>query len=481
MDLAKIKKIYMIGIKGVGMTMLAQFFAKNGVEVTGSDTAEKFMTDESLKNSGIRVIEGFDERNIPADADLIVYSTAYNAHRNIEVSKALNLPVKIMTYSEALTEVFNQKYGIAVVGCHGKTTTTAWLGYVLQKSGISPNVMVGSKVPQFGGNTIVGKSDYLVVEADEYQNKFKNFKPKGVIFNNVEYDHPDFFPNMESYVEVFIELIKKIPKKGFLIANYDDQNIRKISKVNCSGKVISYSIDNLANFMAYDISQAGDGQYFKVKMNYQEEESLDSPMKSDEVWAPLGDFKVKLSGRHNIYNALAVIATSIELDMELSDIRKYLEEFSGASRRAEIMGEYHGSIIIDDYAHHPTEIKTTISGIKERYGNKKLRVIFHPHSFTRTKALLRDFSRSFMLADEVVVLDIYGSAREQQGEVHSLDLVKMISEWNKTSGNAQSVVYIATLEECREFLKDTIGRGEIVLLMGAGDVFRVGEMLLNEK
>lgn len=483
MDFAKIKKIYMIGIKGVGMTMLAQFFAGRGVEVTGSDTHEKYMTDEVLAKAGIKVIEKFDERNIPADADLIVYSSAYNSKTNPEVAKAVTGKIRAVPYAVAMGEVFNQKYGIAVVGSHGKTTTTAWLGYVLHKAGKEPNVMVGSHVPQFDGAALVSRSDYLVIEADEYQNKLQYFQPKGVLLNNIEYDHPDYFPTEADYQKVFIELIKKIPSKGFLVANFDDPVIRKVAAVNCRGRVISYAIAEAADYVAYDIRHQDSKQLFKVKMAIENENAFTNHYAAEEYErneSELGDFAIELPGRHNISNALAVIATAIELGVELVDIRKALSSFKGTARRMQVMGECNGATIIDDYAHHPTEIKATLNGARQLYPKNYLRVVFHPHTYSRTLGLLDDFAKSFDLADEVIVLDIYGSAREEQGGVHSLDLVAKIKEHNRIMSNDKQIIkHIPTLKEVESYLRGNLSRNEVVILMGAGDVFRVGEELIR--
>ena len=453
----------MIGIKGVGMTMLAQFFAENGVEITGSDVNEKFMTDKVLEKIGASITEKFDINNIPKDTDLIIYSTSYNKNTNIEVATVLTGKTKVLTYAEALGEVFNQKYGIAVTGSHGKTTTSAWLGYVLKEAGKNPNVLVGASVPQFNGAALVSKSDYMIIEADEYQNKFKSFQPKGVLLNNIDFDHPDFFKSQDDYNKVFIDFIKKIPKKGFLVANYDDPIIKKIAQVNCIGKVITYAINESADYVAYDIKQADDKQFFKVKLGVDDEEDNE-----------LGDFSIGLIGKHNILNALAVIATCIELDVDLVEIRRYLEDFKGTARRMEIMGDYRGAKIIDDYAHHPTEIKTTLAGVKQLYKDKNIKVVFHPHTFTRTKAMINEFAESFNDADEIIVLDIYGSAREEHGGISSEDLVNKIKKQGK-----ENVKHIATLKECENYLRENIERNDIVVLMGAGDVFRIGENLVK--
>ena len=430
MDLSQIKKIYMIGIKGVGMTMLAQFLAAKNIEITGSDTDETFMTDRVLKESGIKVIEGFNEENIPKDADLIIYSTAYNQKTNPEVARVLAGKTRTMTYAEGLAEVFNTHFGFAVVGSHGKTTTSAWLGFVLEKSGLNPNVMVGARVPQLGGTSLIGTSNYLVAELDEYQNKLQYYNPKAVILNNIDYDHPDFFPSEKEYKQVFIDFIKKIPTKGFLVANWDDKITRSIAGVNTRAKVISYGLKEAADYVAYDIKAQGGKQFFKVKFGVGDEDETDKPVADSE----LGDFSIQLAGRHNISNALAVIAAAIELGVELRLIRTYLEEFTGAARRMERMGSFRGADIIDDYAHHPTEIQATLAGARALYPKNKLIVVFHPHTFTRTKSLLDDFAKSFGEADELIVLDIYGSAREEQGGVHSKDLIKAIKHKNtKTS------------------------------------------------
>jgi len=471
MNLDKIKTIYMIGIKGVGMTMLAQYLHKKGYTVSGSDVDETFMTDGVLGDSKIKFFNGFDVKNIPEKVDLLVYSTAYNEKTNEEVALALKTKKVVLTYAEALGEFFKKQHGIAVAGSHGKTTTTAWLGFVLDRCGMSPSVMVGANVPQFKGSSLNGSSDTLIIEADEYQNKLKYFEPKAVLLNNIDYDHPDFFPTKDDYNKVFIEFIKKIPKKGFLVANFDDKVIKKYAYANSRARVISYSLEGEADYLAYDIKQVATKQFFKVKMASQdffdEGESPDDGM--------LGDFIISLSGRHNVYNALAVIASSIELGAELHEIRKYLEEFTGTARRMEVLGEFRGATIIDDYAHHPAEIKTTLEGARKVYLDKRIRVIFHPHTFTRTKGFLEDFGKCFGCADEVIIMDIYSSAREEQGGVHSTDLLEKISQNKK---DKQQVKYIPTLKKVEEYLRDTTKSGEVIILMGAGDVFRVGHNLL---
>ena len=462
MDFSKIKKIYMIGIKGVGMTMLGQFLVSKGYEVSGSDVAEVFMTDQVLAKFGIKVNQGFNAENVPSDVDLIIYSSAYNPITNIEVAKALAGKIKSLTYAEVLGELFNQMYGIAVCGSHGKTTTTAWLGYVLWKAGLKPNVLVGARVEQFDGAGVFGESDYMVIEADEYQNKLKYYNPKGILLNNIDHDHHDFYPTLESYIEAFTAFMGKLSKKGFLVANFDDEYIAKTANVNCRAKILSYSLLRQdVSFFAYDIKQVGLKQYFKVKMDGED----------------IGDFSISLLGRHNVYNALAVIATAIELEVELKDIRTNLEGFMGTDRRMRVMGKFKGATIIDDYGHHPTEIKTTLAGLRAAYPKEKITAVFHPHTYTRTKALLNEFAQSFGDVDKVVVLDIYGSAREAQGGVSSLDLIAKMQEFE----SSKEFIHVTDLKACEEYLRANVRAGEIVILIGAGDIFRVGEELVKSQ
>ncbi len=458
----------MIGIKGVGMTMLAQFLKVKGIEVLGSDVEEKFMTDEVLKDNNIKVLKGFSPENIPLDADLIIYSSAYNGENNPELNRALKGKKIVLTYACALGEVFNDHYGIAVTGSHGKTTTTAWLGYVWKKAGLEPNVLTGARVPQFGGSGLVGKSDYLVAELDEYQNKFKYFWPRVVLLNNIEYDHPDFFPDKESYIRVFVDLIKKIPRQGLLVANFDDPEIKKIAAVNCRGRVVSYGLKEYADYMAYDFIQKDGQNFFKVKFASEEDEDPQDSL--------LGGFVTSLVGQHNIYNALAIISLSIEMGVDLSAIRTHLEGFRGTSRRMEVMGKFKGVPIIDDYAHHPTEIRSTLKAIRDNYPDKEIITVFHPHTYSRTRALLDDFASSFDHSDKVIVLDIYGSAREKQGGVSSKDLVRKINQIEKQN-KAQ---YLKTLAEAEEYLRKKADKEKLIVLMGAGDVFRIGRALLEK-
>lgn len=469
MDFSKINKIYMIGIKGVGMTMLAEFLTHQGKIVFGSDVAEEFMTDQVLKKAGIRVYEGFDAARIDGEYDLIIYSTAYTPETNEELRAALDGKVKTIKEIEGRAGVFNPHYGIAVCGSHGKTTTSAWLAYVLKAAGFDPNAMIGARVPQLGGESLLGSSNYFVLEADEYQNKLRYLEPHMVLLNNIDYDHPDYFKTVAEYEQAFADFVARVPKSGVVIANFDDPVVKRIVETNCSARIVSYSLAGSADYSARDISVHDGQQFFSVVLG-----NLDTATLEENETSDLGTFPIALSGQHNISNALGVIAACLEIGMELLPLRTHLAEFTGTARRMERMGSFRGVDIVDDYAHHPTEIRGTFEAIKQRYPGKKIRAVFHPHTFTRTKALLAEFGKSFAAADEVIVLEIYGSAREEQGGTSGLEVAEEI---RKNGG--KNVKFIATLADVECYLRESIGENEVILLLGAGDVFRIGERLIS--
>ena len=493
MNLSKVKKAYFIGLKGVGMTALAQVLQGRGIEVLGSDTQEKFFTDEVLRKLGIRVIEGFNPKNIPTEADLIIASAAYlgQGTNNPEVAEAKKQGRSVLTYAQILGQLFKEKKGIAVAGTHGKSTVTAMLGLILEKAGFDPTVIVGSQVLQWQSNARVGHSEYLVAEADEYRNNFLEYSPQILILTSLEYDHPDFFKDFRAYQETFEQLVQKIPPAGFIIANSLDEQVREtVRKAKC--RLVEYGL-------------------------------------------PEEKIKLKIPGRHNLLNAAAAMKTALGLGIDKEIIKKVLTDFQGISRRFEIKSQWQGTLLIDDYAHHPTEIKATLAAAKEFYPEKKIWAVFQPHTFSRTKALLNDFAAAFGQADQVIVLDIYGSAREKAGRVKAQDLVNRIKKykgaplnhalkessfrthrgrvsrfhalafsedvverhalWQKERNpqwqpfgtsrgqpfNAlkEKVRYIPTIEEVVEYLKKNVQSGQVILTMGAGDVWRVLEEIAS--
>jgi UDP-N-acetylmuramate--alanine ligase len=438
MNLSDIKKTYFIGLKGVGMTALAQVLQSRGIEVLGSDIKEKFFTDEVLEKLNIKVIEGFNKKNIPnGQVDLVISSVAYLEAEvnNPEVAEAKRRSLPILTYPQVLGMLFQEKYGLAVAGTHGKSTITAMLGVILEKAGLDPTVIVGTRVIQWQSNARVGNSRYLVAEADEYCNNFLHYSPQALILTSLEYDHPDFFKDFREYQETFQQLIRKIPPDGFIVANGQDKQVKEVlQQAKC--QVIEYGL-------------------------------------------PREEIKLKVPGQHNLLNASAAMTVAQKLGVETEIIKNALADFQGTSRRFETKGEKGGILLIDDYAHHPTEIEATLKTVKELEPQRKIWAVFQPHTFSRTEALLEDFGSAFDQADQVIILDIYGSAREKSGSVHARDLVKEIKKSFRrdASKNFRKVKYISTIEETGEYLKKQCQPGQVVLTMGAGDVWRVLDLV----
>ena len=458
MDLAQIKKAYVIVIKGSGIIGVVELLHAMGIEVSGSDTHEKFFTDEILQKLGIRYAEGFSAENVSADADVVLYSTAYNEENNVEFAEAKKRNLTMISYPQALAGLFNQKYGIAVCGTHGKTTTSAMLAYVLEKCGADPSAVIGSRVRQWGGNALAGQGDYFVIEADEFQNKLALYDPKMAILTSVDYDHPDFFKTYADYKRVFSDFVAKIPKTGLLVVWGDSVDTNEIA-CSCQGEIVKYGFQKDDDVIISDLQMLIHNEFSNKRS---QKFSVDFSERN------LGEFEIRLFGRHNVLNAAAVIAICHRLNLDLEKVREALKNFEGTSRRFEMIGERNGAVLIDDYGHHPEEIKATLRAAREIYPDKNLIAVFHPHSYSRTEALLQDFAQSFDDADKVIVLDIYGSARENSGNVSSADLVRLINKYNR--GKAE---HIPTIDEAVEFLEKKIGQDDVVLAIGAGNVFEV--------
>jgi UDP-N-acetylmuramate--alanine ligase len=463
MNLSEIKKVYFIGIKGAGMAAVAELLHARGIEVSGSDTEEKFFTDEILEKNKIPLCEGFDLKNLPSSVDLIIYSTAYTENNNTEMLEARKRGLNMLSYPEMLGLLFSEKLGIAVCGTHGKTTTTALLAECLKGAGTDPSAIVGSKVLEWGSSVLSGKGNFFVAEADEYQNKFEFYHPWAAVLTSCDFDHPDFFPTYEEYKIAFREFIQKIPAHGFLVANGDYADVVELSK-SARCQVLTYGFDEACEYKVVDLSSK----------NWSES---GEPLNAFRVYHGselVGEFRIALIGRHNMLNSTAAIAVCHKLKLDLEKVKTALFNFKGTARRFEKIGERGGAVLIDDYAHHPEEIKATLKAARNLYFRKNIWTVFHPHTFTRTKALLQEFAQSFDNTDKVIVIDIYGSAREEQGGVSSKELVDLINTY--TPGKAE---YIPTIPEVVDFLKTKIGSKDVVISMGAGNVWQVTKELLK--
>lgn len=461
-SLFEAKRAHLIGIKGAGMAALAEILVGRGVRVSGSDTSERFFTDEGLFRRGIHPKEGFDPENIPEGADLVVYSTAYRPETNTELASAIaRKNLRVMSYPEAVGYMTAERLSILVSGTHGKTTTSALLAETLKSLDEDPLALVGSKISAWGGNALVGNGRYFVLEADEYQDKFRHYTPWSAILTSVDWDHPDCFPDPLSYAETFERMVRRIPAHGFLVFSADSASVANVA--SCSR----------ATKRSYGFLAESDVRIVEY------EPLLDGPFRQSfrlvEGERDLGTFQLRLAGRHNASNAAAVVTLLLAMKFDLDGIRRGMEHFFGTARRFEFVGERAGALVYDDYAHHPEEIRVTLRAFRELFPDRIIRAVFHPHTFSRTKALLAEFAQSFDAADHVVVLDIYGSARETKGGVSSEELVARINRYHR-----DKALHIPTIREAGSYLADTIQSNDLVVTLGAGDVWRVGKIVLGK-
>ncbi len=474
-SLEGIENVYMIGIKGVGMVGLAEILKKQGKKISGSDINEPFFTDQILERLKIKVYQGFSVKNLKnrKRVNLIVHSTAYNSENNKELQLANEKGYPILSYPEALGILFKSKVGIAVCGSHGKTTVTAMLALVMEEAGMKPTALVGSKIKQLNSSVLVGESEYMVIEADEYQNKLAYYNPQMVILTSLDFDHPDYFKDFEAYKKVFKDFVKKIPATGILVVWGESATTLEIAmEARCELLIYGFFKKDLL------ISSGVASKYGLTNIDSNNRMINDIREKFKEAGKKRFNFisvseklKLKIIGRHNLLNATAVFALGQKMGISEKKVLKALNNFEGTARRMEVIGTRKKALIIDDYAHHPEEVKATLQALREKYPKKNLICVFHPHTFTRTKALLSEFAQSFDKADEVIVLDIYGSAREKQGGVIAEDLVDKMKMFQ------QNVYHISTLEKVFDDLKDRIGSNDVVVTMGAGNVCTLASKL----
>lgn len=431
------------------MSALAQISAQiEEAIITGSDVEESFFTDTVLKRAQIPVL-GFSPSNVE-NADLVVASAAYT-DKHPEIARALELNIPVLTYPQYLGRLLSKKRGISVTGTHGKTTTTAMIGLVMLQTGLDPTIVVGSDVPSIGGNAHSGAGEFFLAESCEYRRHFLNYSPEHLIITNIEFDHPDYFHDLADVVSAFAELAKKVPASGRIYLWAEEPN--KAAIVG-DAPITTFGLSESADIRATEI-------IFK-----DEKSSMKIMLKGQYV----GDLDLHVAGRHNIINALATIAVCHEIGIPMEKILNSLGQFSGTKRRFEHLGSNkNGALIVDDYAHHPTEIRTTLEGARLSFPDRRIRAIFQPHTFSRTEKLLIEFSQAFQGADEVVIADIFASAREQEHyTVSAVTLADMIQRQGIQAS------YIGTLNEIKAYLNETLTPQDLVLTLGAGDIYKVG-------
>jgi len=452
-DINKHQAVHLIGIGGAGMSGLALNLVKMGKTVSGSDIARN----ENVNNliaSGIRIAISHNSGNIPPNADLIVRSAAIKPE-NAELISARLRGIPILKYSEMLGILMGLKTGIAVAGTHGKTTTTSLLAHILEISGMDPSFIVGGLSPNFNNMGFkIGSGDFFIAEACEYDRSFHNLEMRYAIINNIEEDHLDYYKDLDEIIESFHHFALKIPYEGYLFYAKHSINTRRfIHTLACH--TVSYSIDEAADFAARDIVYNGSQTTFTVD--------------DGNTTIP---FELSITGKHNVINALAAIACARTVGVGYPDIQTALFSFKTPKRRFEVIYK-NEIIIIDDYAHHPTEIESVLKSIKQIYKRKRLITIFQPHQHSRTRFLLNDFAKSLRFADRVILPDIY-FVRDHEDEkkmIHSRSLIELLEN------SGISSIYLPSFEEILNHLKGMIKGNEVVITMGAGDVYKIAYSL----
>jgi len=423
------RKVHFVGIGGIGVSAIARMMLLEGKKVSGSDSSPSAIIDE-LRKLGADIFIGHNADNLADDVDLLVYTTAVD-FENPELKRGKDLGIPSFSYPEILGLISKDKYTIAVSGAHGKTTTTAMIAKILIDAKKDPTIIVGSLMKDSHSNFVAGKSKYFVVEACEYKKSFLNINPKIIVITNIDNDHLDYYGNLENIKKAFGEFVAKLDADGFLFCDQNDENLKEVVK-NSKVKIIDYT---------------------KIKTA----------------------FDLKIPGQHNIKNAQASMAVAQILNIGEKEALSSLNDFSGTWRRFEYKGETkNGVLVYDDYGHHPTEIKATLKGSREFFGDKKIWCIFQPHLYSRTKLLLEDFGKSFGDADEIILADIYASREQKDESINS----KMLEE--EITKNGDKAMYFNSFEKIVSFLTENAKKGDVVITMGAGDIFKIGEDLLKK-
>lgn len=440
--------VHFIGIGGYGMSAIARVMLEMGYEVTGSDVAQQELTDK-LVAKGARVYIGHESEHVRG-ADLVVYSTALPKD-NVELLAAEQLNIPVIHRSQMLARLMNERKGIAVAGAHGKTTASSMIALVMEDNRLDPTYIIGGEIMNIGSNAKAGKGEYVVAEADESDGSFLQYHPTTAVVLNIEADHlENYGGEFAQLKQAYVKFLGQVKENGRAVVCADDENLREmVPNLKCS--VVTYGIDHPADFTAKHI-QLGDRKIsFDVVRH----------------GVSIGRLELSVPGRHNVYNALATLITCLDAGLSFEQVAHSIVKFRGAKRRFQVMGEVRDILVIDDYAHHPTEIQATISA--SRSTGKRIIAVFQPQRYTRTFFLMEQFSRAFGEADEVIITDIYSPSGEKQIEgVSSAKLAEMIRE-----NSNEQVRYIPSRDEVQQYLTGHVKPGDLVLTMGAGDIWKV--------
>ena len=448
--------VHLIGIGGAGLSAIAVVLLQQNYTVSGSDQ-QASATTERLSQLGATIFIGHRAANLGDALDTVIVSSAIPAN-NPEVVEARRRGAPVVKRAEWLGQMMAGRVGIAIAGSHGKTTTTAMTAFVLQALGQDPTYIVGGYLPQLNTNAAAGRGSAFVIEADEYDYTFLGLRPTVAVVTTVEWDHPDIFATPEAVSQAFVKFIRQVPPAGLVIGCGDDPGVQAVI-AQAEAEVTTYGFGPASDWQAVEVQpNAQGGLDFKVVCQ------------GDQNLAPLS-VSLTLPGRHNVLNALAVLVICAHQGLDLRQAVVHLGRFQGVGRRFELKGEVSGITVIDDYAHHPTEIKATLVAARTRYGDRPLWVVAQPHTFSRTLALLDDFSQAFGLANHLIVVDIFASREKDERVVSSNDIISRMSH--------PDARYIGPLSEATDYLITHLRPGDVLLTLGAGDGHLVGEWVLE--
>jgi UDP-N-acetylmuramate--alanine ligase len=451
-----IKKLHFIGIGGIGMSGIAEILLDQGFKVSGSDRSLSEVT-QRLQNLGASIFEGHQADNIAQDVDSVVYSSAVQPD-NPEILEAQRRNIPIVRRAEMLAEVMRLKYGIGIAGTHGKTTTTSMTSLVLMEGGLDPTVIVGGKLSGLGGtNARLGRGEFIVVEADEFDRSFLSITPTVAVLTTLETDHLDCYRDLEDIKSAFIQFASKVPFYGFIVLCLDEPALLDIMPHLSKKKIVTYGLNPQADVQALDIRHKDNSSMYTLIRGNKE----------------LGMITLQVPGVHNVQNSLGAISVGLELGVPFEKIKTGIEKFTGVYRRWEKKGEVNDIAIYDDYAHHPTECKATLSGVKSGW-RRRVVCVFQPHLYSRTRDFYEDFGKSFLLSDVLVVTDVYPAREEPIQGVNGELIVNAAKQFGH-----KDVHYIPEKKNVPEFLKSIVKAGDIVITMGAGDIWKYGEEFLK--
>ncbi len=448
-----IKKVHFVGIGGIGMSGIAEILLNRGFEISGSDKSFSEIT-KRLSDLGIKIYEGHSPQNLK-DADVVVYSSAVTLD-NPEVQEAAKRKIPIIKRSEMLAECMRMQYGIGIAGTHGKTTTTSMVGLTLTEGNLDPTIIVGGKLSSLGGtNARLGNGEFIVVEADEFDRTFLKLTPTIAALTTLESEHLDTYKDLDDIKSAFIEFANKVPFYGFVVLCLDEPALQDIIP-QINKKVLTYGLTVQADLRATDIEFKENTSTFSVKYHGED----------------LGRLTLRIPGIHNVKNSLVAVCIGRELGVPFSIIKKALESFSGVYRRFEV--KYNNEImVVDDYAHHPTETSASLAGIRSGW-NRRLVAVFQPHLFSRTRDFYQEFGRSFLNSDVFICTDIYPAREEPIDGVTG----KLIANAAQSFGH-KNVIYVENKNDIPQTLNEIKKVGDIIITMGAGDIWRFGEKFIE--